>query len=889
MIPAGFRLFTWLDAEEVIAQAPTPTWLVGASAYWNELCVKVTVGNIERARKWVREVFEPRIGSAHADDLQLVLESLNGDVRTLPVIFEEVDPPRNLPPLPPTFARPSSIESARDHAHPSRTLGAPPIAAFHSFKGGVGRTTHAISLAVTAAQRHRVLLIDADVEAPGISWLTRKKLPDPPIAFADLIALAHGDPSPECGQTVKLVADRLRNAFLDHASPLSGGCYVLPAFRDLHRLPFLEIRPEHLIKGQNDPFILTSLISAVARALDVHLVIVDLRAGYSELAAGLLLDPRVYRVFVTTLSGQALEGTLELLNVVGERSPSKESYEPYPAIVVSQIPESLRREAWQSDYARLLNSRARFLPPDANPTEDPLILESGFDQSLQTMAADWEHATRAIASSAALRHTADALLEWLPIRRTASDGPTPQDTAGKRFDSIARRREHLKKAAQDRIFAERLVSPDFLDTAPLRALAGDNISQLPIAVIVGAKGAGKTFTFLQQARIGTWKRFVEAAAKRTAKVDAPMIPVLFSSFLSDDALRLVSEAERTANQTLGVPGAPVSASDIRDVIQGYIRSANLNEAMWREVWLDCIAWASGFQPHIAGAGRQFAEWLDRGGHRLIALFDGLEDLFQEISSNPQQQLALRVLLQDVPLWLGQRPTRSLAVLVYIRRDLVSLAIRQNDAQFLDRYEPYRLHWDRVEALRLAAWIRTLAFESPGERTDGDEDELKERLVPLWGRKLGSDDSREARSADWVLNALSDYNGQIQARDLLRFIAVAAGKSIPDGKWEDRDLTPQSIRDALPECSREKIAEIKKENDALRKVFEKMEKVPQSERLLPFESSFAGLDKEDLRILQENGAIMDDGGEYSLPEIYLHGLGFSYTKPGRRRVLSNRRK
>jgi hypothetical protein len=125
--------------------------------------------------------------------------------------------------------------------------------------------------------------------------------------------------------------------------------------------------------------------------------------------------------------------------------------------------------------------------------------------------------------------------------------------------------------------------------------------------------------------------------------------------------------------------------------------------------------------------------------------------------------------------------------------------------------------------------------------------------------------------------------------LVRFISVAASKSISDQKWSDRDLTPQAIRDALPVCSREKIGEIKKENEALRKVFEKIETVPQPQRLLPFEASFASLDKDDLRKLEENGAIFNDNGSYYLPEIYLHGLGFNYSKPGRRRVLSNRRK
>jgi hypothetical protein len=140
-----------------------------------------------------------------------------------------------------------------------------------------------------------------------------------------------------------------------------------------------------------------------------------------------------------------------------------------------------------------------------------------------------------------------------------------------------------------------------------------------------------------------------------------------------------------------------------------------------------------------------------------------------------------------------------------------------------------------------------------------------------------------------LNALSDYNNQIQARDLVRFISVAAKKSVSDSKWEDRYLTPSAIRDALPDCSREKIAEIKRENESLRRVFEKIENVPQNQRLLPFEGSFARLDTEDFRVLEENGAIFNDGGSYYLPEIYLHGLGFSYSKPGRRRVLSNRRK
>jgi hypothetical protein len=380
---------------------------------------------------------------------------------------------------------------------------------------------------------------------------------------------------------------------------------------------------------------------------------------------------------------------------------------------------------------------------------------------------------------------------------------------------------------------------------------------------------------------------VEAVIKRTPEIDAHLSPVLFSKSLGEGALKLVTDAGLRVSRSLAFE-SPVPASDIRDVILGRL-ALDQSEANWRELWLDCIAWANGFKPHATGAGRQFAERLDQNGQRLIALFDGLEDLFQDITSSSSQQTALRALLQDVPLWLAQRPARNLAVLVYVRRDLVSLAVRQNYAQLLDRYGPYRLQWDRVEALRLANWLWSSSLGAPASLSGLEEETLKERLFPLWGRKLGTDESREARSADWILNALSDYNDQIQARDLVRFVSVAAKKSISDRKWEDRYLVPPAIRDALPDCSREKIIEIKGENEALRRVFEKIEKVPQGQRLLPFEASFAKLDAEDLRILEENGAVFNDGGSCYLPEIYLHGLGFSYSKPGRRRVLSNRRK
>ena len=46
-------------------------------------------------------------------------------------------------------------------------------------------------------------------------------------------------------------------------------------------------------------------------------------------------------------------------------------------------------------------------------------------------------------------------------------------------------------------------------------------------------------------------------------------------------------------------------------------------------------------------------------------------------------------------------------------------------------------------------------------------------------------SREGRSAEWVIAALSDLKGQIQARDLVRLLSLAANNSMNDKRWNDR--------------------------------------------------------------------------------------------------------
>jgi hypothetical protein len=152
-----------------------------------------------------------------------------------------------------------------------------------------------------------------------------------------------------------------------------------------------------------------------------------------------------------------------------------------------------------------------------------------------------------------------------------------------------------------------------------------------------------------------------------------------------------------------------------------------------------------------------------------------------------------------------------------------------------------------------------------------------------GVKMGGPRSREARSTQWFQAALSDFNREIQARDVVSFLAEAAKLSIPDERWSDRLLAPAAMRQALIACSQAKIWEVVAENPVVGKLLDKLRGLSGERRKLPFLAETVGLTREDLDILGENGVVYRDEDQYWIPEIFRHGVDFRVT--GRPRILA----
>jgi len=131
----------------------------------------------------------------------------------------------------------------------------------------------------------------------------------------------------------------------------------------------------------------------------------------SELAFGLMLDPRVHRVVTTTLTAQSLDGTCHLLRLLGELAPSRLPEHPLPSIIISQIPDELQRGSALSSFReQLLTAASAFLEDESL---QPIMIESGFDHKLFVLPSKWDQVRSAIASSSRYgRDQATNRLDW---------------------------------------------------------------------------------------------------------------------------------------------------------------------------------------------------------------------------------------------------------------------------------------------------------------------------------------------------------------------------------------------------------------------------------------------------------------------------------------------
>jgi cellulose biosynthesis protein BcsQ len=254
--------------------------------------------------------------------------------------------------------------------HLDPELASPPRFVFASLKGGVGRST---ALAVVAADQARkgrnVLVIDLDLEAPGVGSMLLNDDRRPWLGVLDfLVENALGTvPDPELDEFVG-TSQLTAGAGLVDVLPVAG---ALTLEYPQHFLPKLargmveELSPEGEVVGFHQK-IRTMVDRFVARRA-YDLVLIDVRAGLAEIAAGpiLALGARVF--LFGTAQPQTIEGYRFLFAQLETLRRDEQSVWPARNFQMIHAKGSMAEETHQAFKDELWNLFSEYIYEELEP------------------------------------------------------------------------------------------------------------------------------------------------------------------------------------------------------------------------------------------------------------------------------------------------------------------------------------------------------------------------------------------------------------------------------------------------------------------------------------------------------------------------------------------
>lgn len=873
------RFFTWRDVEAALRAIPDPPWL---DALVSPHAVEILLSEVSEEAA-ARRVLVQGLGVSFHDGV-IELVAAPGASRRLSAQFFVADEEdrrrlervRAIPPRPLWGELPSAV------AQPIDTV-AREIAVFFSYKGGVGRTTVALAVLGELLRRQsddkpRVLLVDADVEAPGLSWLLpREGRP----SLVDILGLLH-DAEDWRAEALPLIAGLVRSSREAIEFPERGRreFFFVPAVREIDQVFRLPLTPEHLLRGRGRARIICDFFTALAEVLDLDAILIDARAGITEFSSPLLLDARTRAVLVTSCNRQAVEGTVETLRHLRASRRDLQA----DSVVLTFVPpdrfERVVEETQERIFVAMDAAGEEAADEDVVRDLDRFPLVVPFAQELLHDASVAEFLVSRIPGTQLGKSVAPALAELLVPRARALIAPIVQGppTYGE-VHEMARQLE----------FAESNATRGLLPIPALRSLV-EPPPRLPSAVVLGAKGAGKTFAWGQMVLSKTWEAFVREIAGVTppSEPEAFVFPLLHPKNIDPTLSLHVQAAEERAQQ--GRKARLSSLELARQIEDGRSKDVAL------QFWLDAIVERLGLPDKKIESVRALEAAVRGQGQRIVLVLDGIEDALQlapqERLSEPRRRL-LRLLLQDLTMSIRDLGSEHIGIVTFIRRDYATEALAQNFRQFENLHRHHALQWSPTEALRLPLWLcRRLGWDLLAGRAieSASLEELKRALIPFWGERMGKN-KREPFCDEWIIAALSDLNGRIQARDLVRLIRFATERDPALREWP---ISPRRLRAALKPCAEFKVEELEKEIRTLKPILDKLRAVTPDRKAIPFiprKLAIAPkkrLEEGEVRFLEDQGLITkldSESAEYYMPEVIRQGLGYKLTGGRRAKVLS----
>ena len=486
------QIFTWHDIERKINKAKWPKSWNRVDVYHDEVVINICpeIHDPEEDKQLFENIFEKFFDGESIEN--------EFDHTKLTVLYEEGDQTDRFRRADAPLFKDISLENKAESKVPK--LPGAPVMAFHSYKGGVGRTLSLIALAKGIAElygdKKKVLIIDSDLEAPGLTWMINGGQEHAAISYLDVLSLMHfHDINTELAEKI---AGLVRKSSLTISTEkLETEHYFLPVYREKEQLLDIFSSPEKIIANQNNKYIISEFLSMIGAALEADIVLVDLRAGVTESSAPFLFDPRVQKYFVTSTSMQSIKGTQMLLEEIQQKI-SGNLWES--KILLTMIPPEMEENTIRQIEDELLETIEREIDSkDMTILREDYLVRVRFDSPFISLG-DFSQ----ICSMLKGKRLLDIMEE---NAESIFDNGQEADGAILPLREVRETLQCLHNLAAAEITAEGTRSMNMLATASIREIVKDYQDEVPQIAVLGEKGSGKTYLYKQMLAAKTWAGF----------------------------------------------------------------------------------------------------------------------------------------------------------------------------------------------------------------------------------------------------------------------------------------------------------------------------------------------------------------------------------------------
>jgi MinD-like ATPase involved in chromosome partitioning or flagellar assembly len=783
----------------------------------------------------------------------------------------------------------SEILSAPDPEEPAAidedNTKAPFVVTFYSFKGGVGRSTALALVAnILATRGYRIVMIDFDLEAPGLSFAHPIEAPEANIyGVLDYIYQRYLTPH--------LDEPKLDNCIRQISIPTRGELYLIPAGEYdegyVHRLADLDVRS--LYQSETNP--IHQLLKDVKNTLDPDIILIDARTGFTEMGAVALFDQADLGIICFSPTNQSFAG----LEWVVKAASKQRKYHgipdlrflltPMPPVAQAQQQEWLNRTAdWITQYWGVpspVTVDELYYPVPYNP--NILTLDSLFADVPTAILDPYMPVADAISASLPERNPASLAISNIKIADSRPSileelkfrSPTAQEIAPAEIPTIFQRTGDFPKFLQDRTWLVR-----------------------------GAKGTGKTLLFRLFIEQSVTARNLAEPYEKLHNVQfmpghgpIKLSSTLLASGSLEDYEKLVGQqkwAEFWAHYLL--LQLVTARKDLQPLLTDpfLIEVCKHKKPSQEEIlaWLSSRILSPLSSSRVLDELQTINEWLGKSNERIWVLYDELDTGFGQ--RYDRRRSALEALLG---WWLEIGPVLSnISPKILLREDIWTGLNFTNKTYYVSR--TVLLRWEEQDLWRLvlrqalqtsptlAELVQQYASIEPS-RLDSivQLDVLRRGLFPLWGERMGR--GNKSFTYNWVRKRIGDYKENRFPRSLILLLqhAVENEKAAYDRNPYEAVLRPRSLIDALQDVvSAERVNEVFNEYSEFEVYLKKLagERSPIGvERL----EAIWEVDRVKLKelvtgmtaagILQEYTSsrplLPDSEARYSVAELYLSGL------------------